>query len=117
MLNDKIVIRFAFEAENVEGLTVLVSFNGQNYTVNQFTPAGEGRFYVYIEGLNAAQLRDNVSVTVMRGQEVVSATLTYSVEVYANKVLAYDGVEGYENLVALVKAMMAYGDAAYAYVN
>ena len=117
LLNDKIVIRFAFEAENVEGLTVLVSFNGQNYTVDQFTPAGAGRFYVYIEGLNAAQLRDQVSVTLMRGQEVVSATLTYSVEVYATKVLAYDGVEGYENLVALVKAMMAYGDAAYAYVN
>jgi len=118
LLNDKVVIRFAFEAENAEGLSVKVVLNGNEYTVSQFVPVAgaENRYYVYIEGLNATQLRDIVSVTVMRGEDAVSETLTYSVEVYATKVFAYAEVEGYENLVNLVKAMMAYGDSAEAYV-
>ena len=117
LLNDKIVIRFAFEAEDVEGLAVKVEINGRTYTVEEFVGAGENRYYVYIEGLNATQLRNKVSVTVMDGENAVSTTLTYSVEVYATKVFGYAEVEGYENLVSLVKAMMVYGDAAKAYVG
>ena len=122
VLQDKIVIRFAFEAESVEGLTVKASVNGVEdvdvYSAEQFVKLEgvDNRYYVYIEGLNATQLRDEVSVTVMNGNEAVSSTLFYSVEVYAAKVFTYANVEGYENLVNLVKAMMVYGDAASAYI-
>jgi len=120
VLQDKIVIRFAFEAESVEGLTVNAVVNGitYNYGVEKFVKVEgvDNRYYVYIEGLNATQLRDAVSVTVMNGNEAVSSTLSYSVAVYAAKVFAYAEVDGYEDLVNLVKAMMVYGDAASAYV-
>lgn len=118
LLQDKIVIRFAFvTAEKIEDLRVKVQINEEAYYVTEFAKAGENTYYVYIEGLNATQLYDNVTVTVIKGEEeVVSSSLTYSVAVYANKVLAYDGVEGYGKLVGLVKALMVYGDAASQYV-
>ena len=119
LLQDKIVIRFAFvTAENIEDLRVRVEIEGQEtYYVSSFV-GNENGYYVYIEGLNATQLYDNVTVTVIKGEEeVVSSSLTYSVAVYANKVLAYDGVEGYEKLVGLVKYLMVYGDAAKAYIG
>ena len=115
LLNDKIVVRFAFEAAIVDGLTVKVELNGNVYYINEFTPAGDGKYYVFIEGLSAHQLRDQLKVTVLDAEGEVSTTLTYSVAVYATKVLARENEEGYEKLSALVRAMMAYGDAAYAY--
>ena len=115
VLSDKIVVRFAFDAASVDGLTVKVDLNGNVYYINEFTPAGDGKYYVFIEGLSAHQLRDELKVTVLDAEGEASATLTYSVAVYATKVLARENQEGYEKLSALVRAMMAYGDAAYAY--
>jgi len=56
-----------------------------------------------------------VYFTVYRGNTVVSNTVRYSVESYAYA--QANKAEPDASLLALLKVMMKYGDAAYDYVN
>ena len=75
--------------------------------------ATSGGYYVYFNGLNAAQLSDPVFLTAYQGDTAVSNTICYSVESYA-----YAKQKGPDSkLKDLLDAMMKYGNSAYAYTH
>ena len=71
-------------------------------------------YYVDYNGLDAGQLRKEITAEIYQGETLVSKTLTFKVEYYA----AYQ-VQNSDNanLIALVNAMMKYGDSAAAFEN
>lgn len=114
-LQDSITMRFKIAAESVEGLSVKVICAGGEWTVPsaEFELIEEGSYYVYFDALSAAQMSEPVYLTVYKGDTAVSHTVRYSVESYAY----VKQNDADTNLVALIRAMMQYGDSAYAYVN
>lgn len=104
VLENAITVRLKFTAASVEGLTVKI--NGEPV---EPVSAGAGVWYVYYNGLNAAQLSQEIVAQVFNGDTAVSNTLTYSVESYADYQVKNSSDA---NLIALVKAMMKYGDSA-----
>ena len=70
--------------------------------------------YVFLDGLNALQMRTVLKITVYSGEQVVSNTLTYSIRSYADSFILADSTTA---LAKLMKAMMIYGDSAAAYIN
>ena len=68
---------------------------------------------MYFTGLDASQMRQNVYLTICDGDVSVSNTVCYSIGSYAYE-MQNSAVAG---LPELVKAMMKYGDSAYAYVH
>ncbi len=71
-------------------------------------------YKVYFTNLLARQLRCPIYATIMQNGEAISHTMRYSVESYAYSMQSNTSVLG---LADLVKAMIRYGDATYAYVN
>ena len=113
-LNDSVSVRLKFIAEDVEGLSVKVQSGETTWTIGSDAfIAQDGVYYVYFNGLNAGQMRNTIYLTICDGDTPVSNTVSYSIESYAyekqNSTIAY--------LADLVKAMMRYGDAAYAFAN
>lgn len=114
-LKESVALRLMFTAESIEGLSVKIESGDDVWTIpaSEFV-AGEGNEYTaYFNGLHAGQMRQSVYLTVCNGETPVSNTACYSIESYAyEKQTSTDA-----NLAALVKAMMKYGDSAYAYAN
>ena len=75
--------------------------------------ASANTYKIYFKNLMARQMRCPVYVTVMKDGEAISHTVRYSVESYACAKWNDTAVAG---LADLVKAMMRYGDASYAYL-
>lgn len=113
-LQDTVAMRFKFTAEDADGLSVIIESGGKAWTLSsdQFVEEN-GVYFVYFAGLNAGQMRQNVFLTVYDGETAVSNTVCYSIESYAYE-KQNSTISG---LSELVKAMMKYGDSAYAYVN
>lgn len=115
LLNEAVSVRLKFTAKNIEGLSVKIVVGNNTWTISSdsFIAQGEDVYYVYFNGLNPAQMRETFYLTICDGDTAVSNTASYSIESYAyekqNSTISY--------LAELVKAMMKYGDAAYAYVN
>ncbi len=113
-LKESVGMRFRFEADSLEGLTVKVTSGNEEWILGSesFETNMYGN-YVFFEGLSVAQMSDEVYVTAYKNGVAVSNTLRYSIESYAEaKLDSSDYV-----LVDLVKAMMRYGDSAKAYNN
>lgn len=119
VLEDAVTMRFKFETADVTGLTVKITsdtnaagwvIDAEDFQYEEST----GRYYVDFGGLHAGQMRQCVYVTVCDGDTAISNTLRYAIESYAYK---YADNESYPTLAALVKTMMRYGDAAYAFAN
>ena len=109
VLDNAITVRLKFQTEaDISGLTVKV--NGAEVAI-----AGTANnYYVDYNGLDAGQLSDVITAEIYQGDTLVSKTLTFSAEYYA----AYQVQSSTDaNLVALVKAMMKYGDSAAAFEN
>ena len=115
-LEESVGIRLCFAAENTDGLSVRFVRDDEVCEVTEFTPVegAPGLYYVYYKDLNTAQMRKAISATVYQNGEQVSNTAYYSVEVYVANHIA-DTVTPY--LAELVKAIIRFGDASYAYVN
>ncbi len=114
ILDNSVTMRFRFAAESTENLSVKISAAGSEWTVSQFAAADlDGQYYADFNGLTARQMRENVYVTVYEGDTAVSNTLLYSIESYA----AAKQNDSNAKLVALLVAMMRYGDSAAAYLN
>ncbi len=113
-LNNSVSMRLKFTADNIEGLTVKVKTDKNTWSISsdKFIK-DDNAYYVYFNGLNAGQMRENVYLTIYNGSTPVSNTVCYSIGSYAyekqNSTVA--------GLSELVKAMMKYGDSAYAYAN
>ena len=106
---------FKFNADDIDGLSLRITTDdGKQWIIPaaQFEPDGTGQYKVLFNGLNSAQMRTPLNVTVCKGNTAVSNTLRYSIESYAFS-KRNSTVQG---LSDLVKAMINYGDSAYAYV-
>ena len=82
---------------------------------SEFVELDNNRYYVYFEGLNAAQMSDTVYATITRDDTAVSNTVAYSIESYAYSKL--NSTDTSETLQSILEAMMKYGDAAKAYLG
>lgn len=117
-LTEKVVIRLKLQTENTEGMYVKFADSldgtGNSVKVTAFTAIeGEANcYYVYLDSLNAYQMRKTIYATVYNASDqAVSDTMSYSIESYA-----YDAQNRTDNnLGNLVKAMMQYGVAAESY--
>ncbi len=113
-LQESVSMRLKFTADSIEGLTVKIESGTNTWTISSDKFLEEdGVYYVYFTGLDAGQMRQSVYLTIYDGSTPVSNTVCYSIESYAyekqNSTIA--------GLPELVKAMMKYGDSAYAYVH
>ena len=109
VLDNAITVRLKFQTEaDISGLTVKV--NGAEVAIS----GTANNYYVDYNDLDAGQLRNEITAEIYQGETLVSKTLTFSAEYYA----AYQAQNSTDaNLVALVKAMMKYGDSAAAFEN
>ena len=115
-LYDSITMQFAFEAESTDGVTIKVE--NASGTVLREIKADEltdtGSYLIAkFKGLTAGDMSETVYVTAYQGDTAISNTVAYSIESYA---YAKQNDED-ANLANLVKAMMKYGNAAFAYVQ
>ena len=122
-LIDTAELRFAFtvgEGVDVSKLTVVFTWKGgeHKYTSDKFVTVGN-KYYVYFDMVAATDMKEPVKVKVMQGDDVqLSTTLTYSVYSYGWQVNEANKKDGsMENELALVKSLLVYGDAAYAYAQ
>jgi len=113
-LDDSVSLRFKLSAESIDGLTVKVKGETQEWTVfaSEFVET-TGGYYLYFDKLNAGQMSEKLYLTVYSGDVAVSNTVCYSIESYAYEKQS----SSISNLADLVKAMMKYGDSAWNYVN
>ncbi|MBR4731799.1 MAG: hypothetical protein IK081_03425 [Lachnospiraceae bacterium] len=113
-------ILFKFSANNLTGLTVVITDDAKgNNVLGTYTPSAtqideNNLYYVNFDGLNASQMRKTVYATVMKGSKKVSNTYRYSIESYVQSMKEKGDNK---NLNNLLDAMMRYGDSAAAYVN
>lgn len=108
-------LRMTFTTELTEGLTVKAIVGGQTYTIDQHDMiAVNGGYVFYFDELTATQMRTPVELTVCNNGTPVSQTLTYSVQTYAAKAFSKNEDAA---LVAMLRAMLCYGDSATAYVS
>ena len=109
ILKDKVIVRFYFAAESIDGLSVKIA-GAKNATITEIKQEGD-LYYVDFTGLLATDMRKQITATVYSGDTAVSETVTYSIESYA---ASYQNVAA-NGMGALVKAMMKYGDSAENY--
>lgn len=112
ILNDAVTVRLTFKTElDISNVTVEIQAAGNTWNlVPVKDESAENTYYVDFNGLNAAQMSEEIYAKVNDGDTAVSCALLYSVETYAYNKQA-------TNLGNLVKAMMKYGDSAAAYAS
>ena len=112
ILNDAVTVRLTFKTElDISNVTVEIQAAGNTWNlVPVKDESAENTYYVDFNGLNAAQMSEEIYAEVNDGDTAVSCALLYSVETYAYNKQA-------TNLGNLVKAMMKYGDSAAAYAS
>lgn len=105
-------IRVSFTADSIENVTVTATAAGATYTLDSIVSAGNGKYYVFFDGLKANQMRQDVVFTVMQGDTAISNTLTCSVVSYAASAAENGGT-----LTDMLHALINYGDSVIAYAN
>ena len=119
-LTDAVEMKFVFNADTTEGLTVKITTAdpaapesvGNTWTITEFAPYAEGVYIANFDGFNADQMSDVVYVTVCDSEgNTISNTYRYSIESYAYA----KSNDANSNLAVLVKAMMKYGNSAKNY--
>ena len=115
-LNDSVTMQFVFTTDDADGVTVRIE-NGEGTLLKEITAeeirTSGGYYIAAYNGLTAIQMNDTVYATAYRGGKAISDTVAYSIESYAYA----KQNDANADLSALVKAMMKYGNAAYAYVH
>lgn len=115
-LKDRVEIRLTIAADDIENLSIkAVGESGDEWMIPaaKFEDAGNGRYNVSFNGLNAGQMSETIYFTVYKGSRAVSNNVSYSVESYVNSKINSSDTK----LVELIKAMMKYGDSAYNYAK
>jgi hypothetical protein len=108
---------FAFRlgvVANVDGLTLVATKGGKTTTYNlaHYT-AKDGIITIVYDGILAGELDEDVTFTLMLGDEVVGKTLTVNANAYLYRASTGENA----NLATLAKALYAYGMSAKAYVG
>ena len=112
-LEDAVQIKLGFQTDVTDELSVIVKDeNGEIVEViTEFSKTPYGKYYFYFDNMNISQIDDVFTFTVLSGETQISETLTYSASSYI-AVAAHD-----ENLVDLLKSVLAYGRTAFDYAN
>lgn len=94
-----------------EGLYLLAECGGKTWQVSDIRSTDTENVYcAYFDGLNPAQMRNTVVVTLRDSSgKTVSQSLAYSIESYVYSVCGNAGYS--DTLRSLVEAMLRYGDA------
>ena len=103
----ELFVMYSMGVTDFSDYRAVVVYNGEEYEAEivQY-PGYPGYSYIVFNDLLANDLRDDISLTVYKGETAMSATYTFSVEnVAAAKKASYP---------ELIKAMMHYSDAAKA---
>lgn len=115
ILRNSVVMRIKFTAASTEGLVIKAQKGSAitEYTATDFAE-GDNCYMLYFEEFDASEMSEAITFTAYVGAQQVSNVLAYSVESYAYETIS-SGSDA--NLVALLKALMKYGYAAYNYVD
>lgn len=115
VLRSTLAVRFYFTAEDTDGLAVQCELPGrtERFTEADFCSAGDGLWYVELQGIKATEFSENITAAIFRGEEQIGRTVHYTVNTYIC------GVQNSTNasLSALMKALYNYGAAAKAYAE
>ena len=114
VLDNSVMLRAKFSADNIENKTVEIICNGRTftYTKNDFVDNGNGTYYVCCDELYADEMSDDIFLTVYENGVPCSNTMRFSIESYAR--IIRDKYQG-SDLDKLTTAMMLYGKSARAY--
>ena len=117
-LENAVIVRMTLKVEDKTGVTVKFVVDGEEYIVDasafKAVSGYTDRYYVYFDKLNATQFREAIDVTAYKDGAAITNTLRYSVESYA---YANQSNTDIEYLIEMVKAVIVYGDSAYAYIK
>ncbi|MDD6665603.1 MAG: hypothetical protein PUE48_04620 [Eubacterium coprostanoligenes] len=116
VLDNSVMLRAKFSADNIENKTVEIICNGRTftYTKNDFVDNGNGTYYVCCDELYADEMSDDIFLTVYENGVPCSNTMRFSVESYAR--LVRDNYKG-TPLDEMITTMMLYGNSAKEYKN
>ena len=114
VLDNSVMLRAKFSADNIENKTVEIICNGRTftYTNDDFVDNGNGTYYVCCDKLYADEMSDDIFLTVYENGVPCSNTMRFSIESYAR--IIRDNYQG-SDLDKLTTAMMLYGKSARAY--
>lgn len=114
VLNNSVMVRVKFSAENIENKTVrIICGKGEfTYSIEDFIHNKDGSYYVYCDEIFADEMSEEILLAVYDNNIQCSNTMRFSVESYAG--LVHDNYAGSE-LDELTTAMMRYGNSAKAY--
>ena len=113
VLGNKVKIRYKFEAENVDKLTVKATINNKLYELEP-EQTEDGKWFVDFDSIYAYEYDQTVSVSFYEAGQQVGKTVNYSVNTYLNAMQGY--VEVDESLWSnLLFTIHNYGTAAKAY--
>lgn len=114
LMTNRVQMRVYFAARDIDDLTVKAVSGEQSWTLTDIK-SKDGVYYVDFGVMNPAQMQEQVSFTVYRGEEAVSTTMHYSIESYAAAWLGRE--EATDAHIALIKALIHYGDSAREYIE
>ena len=118
LLESAVTVRYKFQAEDITGLVAKFTADGCEYEIPytefELVKGTTNQYYIYFKGLHAGQMRSEIHAKLYdKDGNLISNTARYSIESYI--------AEKYNNtnadLVALIKAMIKYGDSAYNFNN
>lgn len=114
VLNNSVMVRAKFTADNIENKTVKITCGKGEFTYSKddFVKDKDGNYYVYCNEIFANEMSEEILLTVYNNGVQCSNTMRFSIESYAK--LVHDNYAG-NALDELTTAMMRYGNSAKAY--
>ncbi len=113
VISDATAIQFTVDmgGSDLTADMIQVKVGGSAYSNVRFKNNGGDTWLILVEGLSAHRMSDTVAVTLSSDGQVISKTVSYSIESYAARNMNNSNAK----LVDMLVAMMNYGDAAVAY--
>lgn len=114
VLNNSVMVRAKFSADNIENKSVKITCGKGTFTYakDDFVQDQDGNYYVYCNEIFANEMSEEILLTVYDNGVQCSNTMRFSIESYAK--LVHDNYNG-AALDELTTAMMRYGNSAKAY--
>ena len=114
-LRDSVRLKMRFNSSVSSDLAVLVKFDGQTWIVDQSEMTKDnGDYLFFFDEIMPNDMRKPVEMVVTENGVAISKKITYSVQSYVANAVAQNSDE---NLVGMLKAMLAYADGASAYMK
>ena len=114
-LSSKVLLRLTVQTADPSGFTYVVNVAGvdYSYTGEDLVVAGNGKYYLYFDGLKATAFNETITATILCDGQVVGQTVTYSVNSFIQRNQNTNDVTMRE----LLQAIYNYGCSAQKAVN